>query len=461
MVRGRILVVDDDQLLVRSLADWLEQLGYRIEQATNVAQACQLLERSTFDVALVDVRLGEEDGFAVLEHARRHCPGVAVVLMTGYGTVEMAIEALRAGAFDLLTKPVLDAELELVLERAFSMHRVVQENQHLRHQLEKQLGEFLVGTGPHMQRVWEIVESIADTRATVLITGESGTGKSLLARMIHRKSRRRNGPFIEVACGALPEPLLESELFGHVAGAFTGALGDKKGKFLLAEGGTIFLDEIATASPSLQVKLLRVLQEFRFEPVGGDQTYHVDTRVILATNEDLARLVETGRFRQDLYYRINVIHIELPPLRERIEDIPRLAEHFIRKACEESGKPLKSLAPEALTAFERYSWPGNIRELQNVIERAVLLGRGSQISCTDLPSRLTECLHRPSARSAGTLKQALEDPERQIILDVLQACDWNRTLTADRLGINRTTLYKKMRRLGLDVSKLGRQQPRP
>lgn len=459
MSKGRLLLVDDDRLLLMSMASWLEHLGYEVHQATAVAEAIGKLNQFLFDVALVDVRLEEADGFEILEFIRRNYPATAVVLMTGYGTVEMAIEALRGGAFDFLTKPVLDEELELVLERAFSQRRVVEENRQLRAQLDARYGfGHIIGRDVRMQRVFEIVEAVADTRATVLITGESGTGKSMLARVIHKRSARREGPFVEVACGALPEPLLESELFGHVAGAFTGAVGEKKGKFLLAHGGTIFLDEIATASPALQVKLLRVLQELEFEPVGGTQTYRVDTRVILATNEDLAELVARGKFRQDLYYRINVVTIELPPLRERVEDIPLLAEHFLQRACNELGKPPKRFSQEAIQSLQRYHWPGNVRELQNVVERAVLLGRGEEIGSKDLPPEVAHALRPTATAVSGSLKQALQDPERQIILDVLQACQWNRSLTANRLGINRTTLYKKMRRLGLDVSRLGRPQ---
>ena len=458
MKKGRLLIVDDDRMLLRSMRQWLAQLGYQVEEASSASEAIAWLSKRAFDLVLVDVRLEDGDGFEVLRFVRRHYPTVATVLMTGYGTVEMAIEALRAGAFDFLTKPVIDEELELVLERAFSQSQVLEENRQLRSQLEQRFGlDNIIGRDPRMQRVFEIVESVADTRATILITGESGTGKSMLARAIHRRSARRDGPFVEVACGALPEPLLESELFGHVAGAFTGAVGEKKGKFLLADGGTIFLDEIATASPALQVKLLRVLQEWEFEPVGGSHTYRVDTRLILATNEDLANLVAQGKFRQDLYYRINVVNIELPPLRQRVDDIPLLAERFVEDACKELGRPRKTFSPEALAALQRYQWPGNVRELQNVVERAVLLGRGEQIELCDLPHDIAQAAQRPPAASHGySLKQALEDPERQIILEVLQACDWNRSMTADRLGINRTTLYKKMRRLGLDVSRLGR-----
>jgi transcriptional regulator with PAS, ATPase and Fis domain len=304
-----------------------------------------------------------------------------------------------------------------------------------------------------------MIEAVADTKATVLITGESGTGKSLIARAIHRRSSRRDKPFVEVACGALPETLLESELFGHVAGAFTGATGDKIGKFKQADGGTIFLDEIGTASPALQVKLLRVLQDYQFEPVGSTETITVDVRVILATNEDLQKAVQEGRFRRDLYYRINVINIELPPLRERVSDIPLLAEHFLKRICEEMGKPLKSLSDEAMAALQAYRWPGNVRELQNVLERAVLLGRKPVITLEDLPpdvaAALTPGLSTPEK---APLKQALQLPERQIILQMLEMHNWNRQATAKALGINRTTLYKKMKRLGIEEPESAREK---
>jgi transcriptional regulator with PAS, ATPase and Fis domain len=291
---------------------------------------------------------------------------------------------------------------------------------------------------------------VADTKATVLITGESGTGKSLIARAIHRHSSRRDQPFVEIACGALPETLLESELFGHAAGAFTGALGEKVGKFKLSDKGAIFLDEISTASPAMQVKMLRVLQDFEFEQVGGTKTFHVDTRVILATNDDLARLAAEGRFRQDLFYRINVINIELPPLRERIADIPLLAENFLQRVTQDSGKVVRGFTEDAMAELQRYRWPGNVRELQNVIERAVLLGKQPVIGVEDLPSSLHSGAAAVDPVSGRSLKEALESPERQIIREVLEANHWNRNSTADALGINRTTLYKKMKRLGLE-----------
>ena len=452
MKRHSLLLVDDDRHLLESMADWLREQGYQVDTANSQAASIQALAKKSYDLVLADVRLGDGDGFDVLEHCRRHRPQSIVILMTGYGTVETAIDAIRAGAFDLLTKPLIDEELHMSIERAFNQRKVIEENKQLKAQLDQRFGmENIVGHDPRMRKVFEIVDSIADTRATVLITGESGTGKSLIARAIHRRSGRRDRAFVEVACGALPETLLESELFGHVAGSFTGANYDKIGKFMQADEGTIFLDEIGTASAGLQVKLLRVLQELEFEQVGGTKTFKVDTRVILATNEKLEELVEHGHFRQDLYYRVNVINIELPSLRDRISDIPTLAQHFLEHVCQQSGKQVRGFSEDALSAMERYRWPGNVRELQNVVERAVLLGKSELIGVTDLPAALMAArginLEPVGSR---TLKQALSNPERQIILEVLESNNWNRNATADALGINRTTLYKKMKRLGLE-----------
>jgi DNA-binding NtrC family response regulator len=458
MSQGSLLLVDDDRHVLESMADWLREQGYKVETSADQSTARGIIERKKPDLVLCDVRLRDGDGFEVLNFCKQKHPETAVILLSGYGTVDMAMEAIRAGAFDFLSKPLIDQELEMAIQRVLNQRKVLEENQVLKKQLDLRYGlENIIGRDHRMLKVFDMIESIADTRATVLITGESGTGKSMIARAIHRHSSRRNKPFVEVACGALPEALLESELFGHAAGSFTSASHDKEGKFTQSDGGSIFLDEIGTAPASMQVKLLRVLQEFEFEPVGSNKTQRVDTRVILATNEDLSVAVAEGRFRQDLFYRINVINIELPNLRDRFSDIPVLAEFFLNKVREESGKKVRGFHDETIAVMQRYKWPGNVRELQNVVERAVLLGKGDIITPSDLPSQLAALPNTTSAiaSAAGrSLKEALEQPERQIILDVLEINNWNRNLTADQLGINRTTLYKKMKKLGLDESKL-------
>jgi DNA-binding NtrC family response regulator len=449
---GTLLLVDDDRHLLASMADWLRDQGYAVDAAASLAEGRLAVERKPYDLVLADIRLGAEDGFDLLAHCRKVRPATYVIMITGYGTVEAAVDAIRLGAFDFLTKPLIDEELLMAVQRALDQQKVIEENRTLKAQLDLRFGmENIIGHDHRMLKIFDMIDAVADTKATVLITGESGTGKSLIARAIHRHSGRRDKPFVEIACGALPETLLESELFGHVAGAFTGAVGEKLGKFKLADQGTIFLDEISTASPAMQVKLLRILQDLEFEQVGGTKTFHVDTRVILATNDDLGRMVAEGRFRQDLYYRINVINIELPPLRERISDIPLLAGHFLQQVSKDTGKNVTGFTEEAMTAIQRYRWPGNVRELQNVIERAVLLGKESVIGVADLPAALAAVGGVNVESAAGrTLKQSLESPERQIIREVLEANHWNRNVTAEMLGINRTTLYKKMKRLGLE-----------
>ncbi|MBS0208565.1 MAG: sigma-54-dependent Fis family transcriptional regulator [Planctomycetes bacterium] len=451
MNRVSLLLVDDDRHLLESMSDWLREQGYAVDTADSQATALAQLKKRSFELLLIDIRLGNDDGFELLEWARQNQPEATVILMTGYGTVETAVEAIRAGAFDLLTKPLIDDELEMSIERAVKTRRVLEENKNLKAQLDRKFGmENIIGHDDQMRKMFDVIDSVADTRATILVTGESGTGKSLIARAVHRRSSRRDGPFVEVACGALPETLLESELFGHVAGAFTGATTDKMGKFKQADGGTLFLDEIGTATPGLQVKLLRVLQEFEFEQVGGNKTFKVDARVILATNENLEKLVAEGRFRQDLFYRINVINLELPGLRDRFSDIPLLAQHFLEQVCEESGKKVTGYTDEALAALQRYRWPGNVRELQNVIERAVLLNKTSTIRVEDLPANLVHAAPiSVDPLGQRKLKEALADPERQILLQVLEEHHWNRHATAAALGINRTTLYKKMKRLNI------------
>jgi len=452
MIQGSLLLVDDDRQLLESMAEWLTSQGLQVDTSNGYGDALDKLRQKQYEMLLVDVRLQDGDGFDLLEQVRRNYPDSQVVLITGYGDSDAAVEAMRAGAADYLTKPLIDDELLLAIERVFNQKHIVEENTQLRKELDKHYSlDNIVGQDAGMQRVFEMVESVADTKATVLVTGESGTGKSMIARAIHRRSDRAGKPFIEVACGALPENLLESELFGHVAGSFTGATTDKTGKFKQADGGTIFLDEIGTASPAMQVKLLRVLQELEFEQVGGSKTFKVDVRVILATNEDLADAVAEGRFRQDLYYRVNVINIELPALRNRPSDVSLLAQTFLDELRDDTNRTVSGFTEESLAALESYPWPGNIRELQNVVERAVLLGKGEAIGLADLPREIAGGTSINVSRvGSKTLKEALEGPERQIILDVLEANSWNRNATADSLGVNRTTLYKKMKKLGLE-----------
>ncbi len=449
-----LLVVDDDKHVLEAMADYLRGLGYRTETATTCLDAIERMREFPFEATVCDVCLPDADGFHLLEWATENVPETPIILLTGYGTIESAVEAIRIGAFDYLTKPIIDEELKLSIGRAIEQRRIKEENKSLKAQLKRQFGPAnIVGQDYKMLKMFDLIESVADTRTTVLILGESGTGKTLTARAIHRASSRQDRPFVEVACGALPDSLLESELFGHVAGAFTGAISDKIGKFLQADGGTLFLDEIATASPSLQVKLLRVLQDREFEPVGGTQTHKVDVRLVLATNVDLEEAVRNGDFREDLFYRINVITLTQPPLRERISDIPLLVEHYLHEFNEQTGKQHERFDENALRLMQQYHWPGNVRELVNVIERAVVLCKNEVITPADLPENLRIEDHAIVSFQAGSkasLKAALANPEKQIILDALEANGWNRQNTAKMLGINRTTLYKKMKKFSID-----------
>lgn len=453
--KGSLLVVDDDRSICEAMADYLRSLGHRTETAMTCRAALDRIKEFNFHVVVCDVNLPDQDGFQLLEWVVANKPDTEVILLTGYGTIESAVEAIRIGAFDYLTKPVIDDELNFSIQRALGQRAIVEENKKLKEQLNAKHGPAnIIGRDYKMAKMFDLIESVADTRTTVLILGENGTGKTMTARAIHQLSTRRDQPFVEVACGALPDSLLESELFGHVQGAFTGATHDKEGKFLQANGGTLFLDEIGTASPSLQVKLLRVLQDREFEPVGGNKTHRVDVRLILATNEDLEARVKSGDFRQDLYYRINVISVTQPPLRERIGDIHLLVDHYINEFNSQTGKQVRGFDESAMQHLQRYDWPGNVRELVNVVERAVVLAKSDVITVPDLPEHLRQeqfISHLAVNRLSGNadLKSALANPERQIIVDALEQNGWNRQETARLLGINRTTLYKKMKKYGI------------
>ncbi len=453
MSSTRILVVDDDEIILTSLSEFLRLEGYGVETANSFQGASAHLAAGGFQVVIADVSMPEVDGFELLKLVRKRYPETAVIMITGYGTIEDAVRAMKHGAFHYLTKPIIDDEIKMVVDRAIQRQSLLKENLRLKRELAERysLGN-IIGHDEKMLKIFDMIEAVADTPTTVLITGESGTGKSMVARAIHQRSNRRTGPFVEVACGALPETLLESELFGHVRGAFTGAVGDKAGKFKQADEGTVFLDEISTATPALQVKLLRVLQDFEFEPVGGTRTQRVDVRCVLATNENLDEAVRRGDFRQDLYWRVNVVTIHLPPLRQRIADIPLLAEHFLDTHCRRTERKIMGFQDDAMRLLQGHAWPGNVRQLENVIERAVILTKNATLGVDDLP----ENMRRPGDGDGDgrilPLKRALEKPEREIILRALGAFAGGRRATAEALGINRTTLYKKMKRYGIEMS---------
>ncbi|QOJ16044.1 MAG: sigma-54-dependent Fis family transcriptional regulator [Planctomycetia bacterium] len=458
--RARVLVVDDDPAVLRSLGELLRLDGHEVVTAPSAPAALRALvdaqERGGFDLLITDLTMPDGDGLDLLGVARERWGDMLTVMLTGFGTIESAVEAMKRGAFEFLTKPVEDERLRAIVQRAAAQQSATRATRALRSDASVRTRfENVFGRTYQMQRVFDLAEAVADSRTTILMHGETGTGKSMIARAIHQRSPRRDKPFIEVACGAIPETLLESELFGHVKGAFTGAVSDKDGKFRAAEAGTIFLDEIGTASPALQVKLLRVLQEKRFEPVGTNRTLAADVRVILAANVDLEKEVAAGRFRKDLYYRINIVTIELPPLRSRLGDIPLLAEHFLAKYRRETGKHVLGFTRDAIEAMLRYAWPGNVRELENCVERAVVLMRGDFIGRQDLPPQIVAAAsgELPALSVGGfsrqSLRKALEEPEKQILRAALEANNWNRQLTAEMLEINRTTLYKKMRQHGL------------
>jgi len=441
MAQGRILVVDDDPLMLDFLKEALLRQGYKVDTAEDGEEALRKVEEEGYDLVITDVRMPGVDGMTVLESVKRDFADTEVVVITAYGTIRNAVEAMKMGAYDYLTKPFSVEEVEVVVQRALERKRLISENIRLKRELEKVQGlRTLVGQSPAMRKVLEMIEMVAPTKATVLIQGESGTGKELVADAIHRLSPRKNGPFVKVNCAAIPESLVESELFGHEKGAFTHAVKRSRGRFEMADGGTLLLDEIGEITPAVQAKLLRVLQDGTFQRVGGEGTLKVDVRVIATTNRDLWKAVQEGKFREDLYYRLQVVPIYIPPLRERKEDIPLLVQHFLKMYGEREGKEGLTVSEKAMDILMDYDWPGNIRELENAVERAVILAKGKVLKPENffVGSTFRE---KESDGEATTLAEM----ERRLILRTLREEGGNRTRTAQRLGISVRTLRNKLR----------------
>jgi DNA-binding NtrC family response regulator len=453
-----VLIVEDE----KNTREGLERvLGgqYQVLLADSGERALKMLDEKTVQVVLSDLRLPGMDGLTLLRRALAHTSQPICILLTAYGTIETAVAAVKAGAYDFLTKPINLDQLELTLQRALRSRQLETDNRSLRAQLDKKYGlEAFIGKTPVMENLFDLIQQVAPSRATVLIQGESGTGKELVAHAIHGLSPRAQGPFIAVHCAALAPTLLESELFGHEKGAFTGAVERRRGRFELAEGGTLFLDEISEIEPALQVKLLRVLEERTFERVGGQETLEADIRLITATNRDLAQLAQEGKFRQDLFFRLNVVTINLPPLRERVNDIPLLAQAFLKELAAENNKPVDAIAPDVMQVLLAYPWPGNVRELRNVIERMVVLARGKQLTERDLPPNIQAGV-AGQALAGGKAATSLEEANRRMILAALETQKGNRTRVAAQLGISRRTLLRKLHEFGLLPAKETIKQP--
>ena len=442
MNRGRLLIVDDELSVRDSLAKWFSEEGYYVAAAESASEALTRIAEQTFDVALVDIKMRGTDGIELQRRLHEIYPDMLVIIMTGYASVETAIAALKNGAYDYVNKPLDPDEIAHLVAKAMSHRQTQQENVRLKENIADLTPPTdIVGQGAAMKHIFEAIETVAPTDATVLITGESGTGKELVARAIHAASNRRDHPMVVIHCGALTETLLESELFGHEKGAFTGAQYRKKGKFEIAEGGTVFLDEIGDISLKTQTDLLRVLQEREIVRVGGNQTIKVDFRIVAATNKDLEKLIEEGKFRPDLYYRLNVFHIELPPLREHREDIPPLVDHFVRKFNREMNKKITRITTGAMNMLQQYPWPGNVRELENALERAMVVAQEPDIREQDFTLKSRDGVSVNGQRS-------LDDVEKDHILRVLEDCGGNQTRAAEVLGIDRVTLHHKLKKYG-------------
>jgi len=461
-VKEKILIIDDDTGVRQVLSDSLAGLGYEARALESGDRVLGTIHEGGCDLLVLDMVLPRTDGMEVLQEVHRHHPDLPVIMITGYASVETAIKAMKMGAFDYVVKPFRMEEVELVVAKALERSRLKRENLLLKRQIESQYGMgSLAGSSPAVKRVLSMVEQVAATRSTVLISGAVGTGKELVARTIHFNSDRKDQPFVSVACGGIPEGLLEDDLFGHVSGAFQDAKADRQGRIEMATGGTLFLDDVESLSPGLQAKILRVLVDREVFPLGSSDKVMVDVRVIAATRSDLKSLVAEGRFREDLYYRLNVIVIHLPELRERAEDIPALIQHFVHKYSREMGTQPAHFSAESLKAMSEFPWPGNVRQLENVVERAVALSRGrDEITLEDLPREIQEAVATPMplVRVGGegvSLDAIMAEYEEKMLLQALDNAGWVKTRAAELLKIKRTTLIEKMKRLGIPLKRNG------
>jgi DNA-binding NtrC family response regulator len=444
-----ILVIDDEKNIREGLGEYLRMDGYSVALAADGKEGAQVIERGEIDLVLTDLRMPGMSGSELLRLVVSRYPSVPVIVLTGHGTVEDAVEAMRGGAYDFITKPVNLDHLSILVKRALERRELVRRNEELLEEVETQKRtSTIIGKSPAIHKIFELIRRVAPTKASVLITGESGVGKELVADAIHNLSPRSNKPLIKVHCAALAESLLESELFGHEKGSFTGAQGRKKGRFELANEGTLFLDEIGEINQNVQIKILRVLQEKRFERVGGEETIETDVRIVAGTNKDLKEEIATGTFREDLYYRLNVVNIHVPPLRDRKDDIPLLAGAFLREFADDNGKAITGFDPKTVAALYAYSWPGNIRELRNCIESAVVMASGMLVTVDDLPPAVRSSAEESVIRVPPG--SSLAETERILIRETLATQAGNKSRTAEILGIGRKTLYQKIEEYGLE-----------
>ena len=446
-----ILIVDDERSMCELLKDTLVKEGYDVHVSDNPLKAIEIVKEMHIEVAMLDLVMPEKDGIDVLKEIKEIQPDIVVIIMTAYGTIDTAVEAMKLGAYDYITKPFKMSKVKTIIKRILEHERIADENVSLRQELtRKRKFDNIIGTSEKMQDVYSMIESVAESNCNVLVQGESGTGKEVVARAIHNSSPRKNKPFVAQSCAAIPEALLESELFGHVKGAFTGAANAKKALLEVANGGTFFFDEIGEINPAIQAKLLRVLEEHEFKKVGGTETIKVDLRIISATNRNLEQAVREGIFRDDLFYRLNVVTITVPPLRERGEDISLLATHFFEKYTTSYKKDIKRIAPDVMKIFTAYEWPGNVRELENTIERAIVLEKSKTITVQGLPQHMQ--LQKALDINAGkkNLMASIERAEKEKIVQVLKQTSWRKAEAAQILGISRKTLWEKMKKYDIN-----------